>query len=389
MRVGIIVPHIFMHRDILPRVIFSPAQLAIDLAEGIKKLGADVTIFTPGPIDTTVTNITADLSLFDNELYGRGYDYLTLLKKHPMTFVTMSRQVQAELVAKAYKMANEDKFDVLHIYTNEEEIGLVFADLCIKPVVFTHHDPFNFLVKYKNLFPKYPDRNWISMSYSQRKSMPGNTNWVANIYHGLTPGLYTPAVKPSGGYIAFLGRIIESKGVHLAINAINLYNQNHSNKLKLKIAGKHYSGHAKDTYWEVKIAPKIDNKSIFYEGFIDDISKKREFLANADALIVASIFEEPFGMVIIEALACGTPVIGLDSGAIPEIISNKKIGVVAKKIYDSSDKVDELATSKNLAFELNNLANFDRLKCREAYEKKFTLQRMCLEHLQAYKKITK
>ncbi|HEU4985003.1 MAG TPA: glycosyltransferase, partial [Nitrososphaera sp.] len=138
-----------MHRDILPQVIFSPGQLALGLAEGLRDLGASVTLFSPGPADTQVHNITADLSYFEKELAGRGDTYIDLLKKHPLTFVSLARQAQAEIIAKAFKMANDGELDVVHIYTNEEDIALPFSALCDVPVVFTHHDPFSFLVKYK------------------------------------------------------------------------------------------------------------------------------------------------------------------------------------------------------------------------------------------------
>ena len=79
-RIGLVAPHMFLHREILPRVIFSPGQLALDLASGLQKLGADVTLFSPGPVDTPVKNVTADLSYFEAELAGRGDTYLDLLK---------------------------------------------------------------------------------------------------------------------------------------------------------------------------------------------------------------------------------------------------------------------------------------------------------------------
>ncbi|HET8670126.1 MAG TPA: glycosyltransferase, partial [Candidatus Saccharimonadales bacterium] len=242
LRIGLVVPHIFMHRDILPHVIFSPAALALNLADGLQKLGADCTLFSPGPVDTAAKNVTADLSYFEEELAGRGDTYVDLLKKHPFTFVTLSRQVQSELIARAFDMANRGELDIVHIYTNEEDIALPFAKLCKKPVVFTHHDPFNFSVKYKNVFPKYKDLNWISMSLAQRRGMPADTNWVGNIYHGLNEKLFEANLAPSGGYIAYLGRIIEPKGVHLAITAVKHYNKSAKQPLKLKIAGKHYAG---------------------------------------------------------------------------------------------------------------------------------------------------
>jgi glycosyltransferase involved in cell wall biosynthesis len=373
-----------MHREILPAVIFSPAKLALTLTEGLHDLGTEVTVFSPGPIDVPGKNITADLSLFEKELSGRGDTYLDLLKKHPFTFVTLARQVQSELIARAYAMANAGELDVVHIYTNEEDTALPFAQLCQKPVVFTHHDPFNFLVKYKNVFPKYAHLNWISMSYAQRRGMPADTNWVGNIYHGLSdPGL-RPVESPADDYVAYLGRIIEPKGVHVAIAAILDYNrQNPDTPLRLKIAGKHYAGHAKDSYWQEQIEPQIDGQIIEYVGFVSTPEDKREFLGNARTLIVPSLFDEPFGMVSIEALACGTPVIGLDSGAIPEVIKNGVTGFVVSKIR-TGDMIDSKQTAAALANAIQKTHTIDRNACRTDYEQRFTAERMCADHLAVY-----
>ncbi|HSD55973.1 MAG TPA: glycosyltransferase [Candidatus Saccharimonadales bacterium] len=383
MKVGIVVPHIFMHRDILPNVIFAPAKLALDLSEGLQKEGAEVTLFSPGPIDTTVQNITADLSYFEKELAGRGDTYIDLLKKHAFTFVTLARQVQSEIIAKAFDMANRGELDIVHIYTNEEDTALPFAKLCSKPVVFTHHDPFNFLVKYKNVFPKYKDLNWISMSHAQRSGMPKDTNWVGNIYHGIDKNLYTPVEKPSNDYFAYLGRIIEPKGVHLAIAAVKQYNQTASKPLRLKIAGKHYAGHKKDTYWQEKIVPELDDPNIEYVGFIGDATAKQEFLGNAKALVVPSIFDEPFGMVMIEALACGTPIVGLASGAIPEVIDDTITGCVVQKRM-SENNIDESATTQSLKDALYQVAKADRTSCRRAFEQRFTAEDMSKQHMNIY-----
>jgi glycosyltransferase involved in cell wall biosynthesis len=380
MRIALVVPHLFMHRDILPQVIFSPAVLAIGLAEGLQELGAEVALFSPGPIDTSVPNRTADLRLFEQELHGRGYDYVELLKKHPVTFISLARQVQAELIAKAFAAANSGQFDVVHIYTNEEDIALPFAQLCNKPVVFTHHDPFNFLIKYKNVFPKYKDLNWISMSLAQRRGMPINTHWITNIYHGLKESTFQANYKPSADYVAYLGRIIEPKGVHLAIEAVRRYNETAVKPLKLKIAGKHYTG-SKDAYWQAQIKPQIDGQEIEYIGFIDNDADKQKFLGNAKALLVPSTFDEPFGMVLIEALACGTPLIGLDSGAIPEVIKESKTGFVVHKQTETKD------TIKLLVKALQKIDTIDRRACRAEFRAHFTLARMCKEHLQAYEKL--
>nr|AIA15914.1 Glycosyl transferases group 1 [uncultured bacterium] len=358
----------FLHREILPRVIFSPGQLALDLVSGLQNLGADVTLFSPGPVDTPVKSINADLSYFEAELAGRGDTYLDLLKKHPFTFVTLARQVQAELVAGAIARANAGEFDILHIYTNEEDLALPMAQLCKVPVVFTHHDPFNFLVKYKNVFPKYKHLNWVSLSLAQRAGMPADTNWAANIYHGLDAARFAPVAVPSNDYVAYMGRIIQSKGLHLAIAAAKKAG------LPLRIAGKHYAG-KKDDYWQSAIEPQL-GAGVEYVGFLVTDAQKRDFLANAKALIVPSLFDEPFGMVSIEALACGTPVIALNSGALPEVVA-QKTGIVVDK-YDAVN---------GLAAAMRNVGAISRAACRDDFERRFTVERMCREYLAAYRQV--
>jgi glycosyltransferase involved in cell wall biosynthesis len=329
LRIAFVVPHIFMNDDILPNVIFSPGHLALDMTAEMTRQGADVTLFTPGPTITDLPNITADLSYFDQELAGRKDGYLDLLKKHTFTFITLARQVQAELTAKAYEMANAGLFDVVHVYTNEEDMALTFARFCSVPVVFTHHDPYNFFIKYKSLFPKYKDLNYISMSLSQRAGMPEGTHWVGNVYHGLNMDDWQPRTAGESDYVAYLGRIIPEKGVVDAIEAVNEYNKTAAKPLKLKIAGKHYAGHAKDTYWAEEIEPRLGG-NIEYVGHISDQKQKNDFVAGAKALIVPSKFSEPFGLVTIEALACGTPVIGSPNGATPEIITDGVTGYIVE-----------------------------------------------------------
>lgn len=381
LRIGLVVPHIFMQRDILPHVIFAPAKLALGLAEGLRALDADITLFSPGPVDTMVRNRTADMSYFEAELQGRGYGYIELLKKHPLVFTSLARQVQAELIGNAFAMANRNELDVVHIYTNEEDIALPFVALCNKPVVLTHHDPFTLLIRYKHTFPKYKHLNWLSISLAQRKSMPPDTNWAGNIYHGIDPNDFTPSYAP-GSYVAYLGRIIESKGVHLAIAAVHTYNKTAAQPLTLRIAGKHYAGH-KDTYWQEQVRPLIDNQTICYDGFMSTNEQKQTFLQNAQALLVPSVFEEPFGMVAIEALACGTPVIALDSGALPEIIQNGTTGFIV------AAQQNDQATAQALAAALHNVHTLNRKACRADLKARFTLAQMCKDHMRVYTQLSR
>lgn len=372
LRIGLVVPHIFMQQALLPQVIFSPGALSLELARGLAGLGAQVTLFTPGPVDTPVRNLTANLAGFEAELLARGYGTIELLKRHPLVFVSLARQVQSELIAQSYRMLSAGELDVVHIYTNEEDIALPFARLVSGPVVFTHHDPFRLLIKYKHNFGQYADLNWLSLSQAQRLGMPARTNWLANIYHGLDQHVWVAPAPRSRDYVLYLGRIVEPKGLHLAIAAARKAN------LRLVIAGKHYAGHSKDTYWTDRIEPQLQVGKAEYVGYVSSVAERQELLAGAAALLVPSIFDEPFGMVMIEALASGTPVVGLESGAIPEVVQSGRTGYVVRP------GATEEITTDGLAEALKRVTQLSSADCRADFEFRFTLERMAQEHLGVY-----
>ncbi|MEP7104143.1 MAG: glycosyltransferase [Candidatus Dojkabacteria bacterium] len=371
MKIAILVPHMFMDESIMSKVIFSPGTIAIDLAEGLADLGHEVTLFSPGPIkNKKFKNICSDRTLIEKELDSRGYDLTTLMSKHPLTYITLARQIQSELISKAYKMANNGLFDLVHVWINEEDIALEFAKLCNKPIIFTHHEPFNFYTKYRTSFEKYKDLNWVSISYAQRKTIPVKMNWVGNVYHGIRNPFVQYKIETSMDYkkyFAYLGRIIESKGVHLAVQAVIKYNEKSTNEpIILKIAGKYYE----DSYWEKEIKPYVDNKFIQFVEFISKPEEKFNFLYNAKALLAPSTWEEPFGMMIIEAMSVGTLTIGLSNGALKEIVKDGVNGFISKdNIEQNFDKVNQI-NSKKL------IDSFD-----------FTIERMCEEYEKIYQAI--
>ncbi len=397
MRIALVVPHIFFNQEILPNVIFSPGELATSLARGLSERGHQVTVFSPGSVvnllskGSSIKNINTDLSLFEKELIMRGDSYLELLKKHPLTFITLARQVQTELIVQAYAMANQDEFDLVHIWCNEEEQALVLAQFCQKPVIFNHHEPFNFLARYRAIFPKYPHLNWISFSQVQRKTFisTNKINWIGNVYHGLEPDLYQLS-NEKREYLLYLGRIIQPKGVHYAISVAKKMG------LKLKIAGKHYTGYSKDKYWQEYIQPEIDGKQIEYVGFVKDQQKKQQLMNKAIVLLMPSTWQEPFGLVMIEALACGTPVIGFDQGAIPEVINHGVSGFVVQYQVELGEKnIQSWTQLKNEKCFLQNVSRFvDAVgkipsikpkECRNEFEKKFTVQIMAKNYEKIYK----
>jgi glycosyltransferase involved in cell wall biosynthesis len=426
LRIALLVPHIFMQDELLKSTVFSPGTIALDLANGLSKLGHDVTIFTPTSIEKSLrskdmtmscpNNITADYSLIQKELNSRGYDIHTLMQKHPLTYYTLARQLQAEIIAKAFEMANQDKFDIVHVWINEEDLALNFAKLCNKPIVFTHHDPFNFLTRYRTSMWKYKNLNWISISQSQRNTLSygqdsilsqcSDFTWIANIYHGCNPLCKKNEISPPDKrkYFAYLGRIVEPKGVHLAIKAALKYQHYVRTVVRaehcsaptrsvpsLKIAGKHYSSDKKASYWEKQIKPFIDNKNIEYVGFIKNKKDKKEFLSNAKALIVPSTFDEPFGMIIIEALSCGTPIIGLDNGAIPEVIEDGVNGFIARTVVQTGQSpvptIDEEKTVDSLVDAMKKIDQINPDDCYKTFINKFTVERMVKEYEKIYESL--
>ncbi len=375
MKIALVAPHLYLRAEFSGKVIFSPGELFVSLANELAKNGVEVHSYTSGlvkDLHQSISQYPADDSSLHAELELRGYGLSELYAKHPLACLTIARQMQAEVIAAAYK----SDADITHVYMNEEEIALSFATLAKMPVVFTHHEPYNYLLKYRSVFPKYAaSRNFISISNSQRNSLP-QANWVGNVHHGLAPEKFQLQEKKSD-YFAFLGRIIEPKGVHLAIQAALKAG------VKLKIAGKHYGQTEKDDYWQNFIAPHIDGEQIEYVGFLSTTAEKQEFLGGARAMIMPSTWEEPFGLVVLEAFACGTPVIALNRGALPEIISPSVNGMVVDYEGDHEKVVESLANSmKNIA-ELTGNAS----EIRNSFAENFTAEKMAAGYLEIYRKL--
>ncbi len=368
MRIGILVPHIYAQQYLLDKVIFAPVHLAVDLADELSK-EHDVFLFSPGPLETKATNINIDLSLVEDELKKEDCTLPQLVTHNPLSFTSLARQVQAELTAKAFEFANSGKLDVLHVFMCEGEIPLYFADLLNVPVVFTHHDPFNFYRHYRARFPRVNNLNYVSISDAQRKTAPNGTNFIATVYNGLDIGRFKFNEKPND-YFAFFGRIVRVKGCHNAIAACKNTGE------KLRIAGKYYSlaGSENEDYWSVHVKPFIDDKQIFYDDFINSDAERSAFLGGAKALLFPIEWEEPFGMVMVEAMACGTPVIAFDCGSVREIIKDGVTGFVVQNV-------------KEMEKAMTKIGELDREKCREWVDENFTLEKMTKGYLETYEKV--
>jgi glycosyltransferase involved in cell wall biosynthesis len=213
------------------------------------------------------------------------------------------------------------------------------------------------------VYARFPDAPVVSISNAQRAPLPG-ANWLRTVYHGLPGNLLRPEEKPEN-YLAFLGRISPEKRVDRAIEiAIR-------SGIPLKIAAK--VDRADREYFENIIRPLLDHPLVEYLGEINE-QQKQDFLGKALALLFPIDWPEPFGLVMIESMACGTPVIAFRRGSTTEVIDEGVTGMLVDHI--------EAAVSA-----VNQVRNVSRRECRARFEKRFSARRMALDYVEVYKSI--
>ena len=251
-------------------------------------------------------------------------------------------------------------FDVVH--WNIDYLHLPTSRRVATPSVTTLHGRLD-LPDLAPLYRRFNAAPLISISDAQRLPLPW-AHWIATVHHGLPPDLLRPG-DGSGGYLAFLGRISPEKRPDRAIRIARRLG------IPLRIAAK--VDRTDEAYFNAVVKPLLDGGGVEFVGEIDD-AHKQEFLGGALALLFPIDWPEPFGLVMIEAMACGTPVLAFACGSVPEVIEPNVSGWV---VTNEDDAVAALA----------NLERFDRRACRRAFERSFTAQRMAREYTEAYTRL--
>ncbi|MHB8883811.1 MAG: glycosyltransferase family 4 protein [Methylovirgula sp.] len=308
------------------------------LTEELVSQGHDVVLFASGD---SVTSATLE-SMWPKALRLDGS------VRDPLTLVTA-------MIEKVCRRRSE--FDLIHFHLDYFPFSL-FSRQSI-PFVSTLHGRLD-LPELQPLFATFPSIPVISISDAQRRPLP-NAGWVQTIHHGLPENLLTPQpVTPN--YLAFLGRISPEKRLDRAIAIAGRCG------LPLKVAAK--IDKVDRDYFEADIRPLLDCRGVEYIGEIGDF-EKADFLSGALALIVPIDWPEPFGLVMIEAMACGTPVIAFNRGSVPEVIED---GVTGFIVEDETSAVAAIA----------RLPQLSRALIRERFEQRFTAQRMAKDYLEVY-----
>ena len=255
-------------------------------------------------------------------------------------------------------MAHE--FDVVHFHT--DYVHFPVARKMPVPTVTTLHGRLD-LPELTPLYRHFNNVPLVSISDSQRSPLPW-VNWCGTVYHGLPPDLYSFQNRPQN-YFAFIGRISPEKRIDRAVEiAVKC-------DTPLLVAAK--IDRADQAYFDECIKPLFNHPLVEYLGEIGE-PEKREILGNARALLFPIDWPEPFGLVMIEAFACGTPVIAYSNGAVPEVMEEGVTGFVV------SDQEQALRAA-------GNIDSIDRVRCREAFERRFTAARMAENYVNVYRNI--
>ncbi|MCC7417142.1 MAG: glycosyltransferase family 4 protein [Acidobacteria bacterium] len=317
----------------------SVEQMTYLLTEGLVARGHDVTLFATGD-STTTAKLEA--------IYPHGYWHDPHM--WPWELYEMLN------LAAAVERARD--FDIIHYEAAYYPMSLAFARLSPTPIVQTlHHSPSEAEV---GLWSRYPEAPFIAISNEQARLLAG-LNVTDVVLHGIDVGQFAFRAEPDD-YLLFLGRFTEGKGVLQAIELAKRVG------LRLILAA------AEDEYYRRHVAPLVDGNRIVYFGEADHAAKVRLY-GGARALLYPIQAREPFGLVLAEAMACGTPVAALDRGAVREIVDDGVTGIV----------FDDL---EQMAGELPRVFDLDRARVRQQAVERFGIDRMVDEYVAAYRRLT-
>ncbi len=338
MRIAQVAP---LFESVPPALYGGTERVVAYLTDELVAKGHDVTLFASGDSQTSATLVP---------VCPRALRLDPTCRDHLAWHVLMTEFVAAQV----------DRFDIIHFHI--AHIHFPLARRLGVPQVTTLHGRLD-LPELVPLYSEFADMPVISISDAQRAPL-ANAHWVATIRHGLPESLLRFHTGP-GSYLAFLGRISPEKRVDRAIAIATALGW------PLKIAAK--VDRADADYFESQIKPLLNNPLIDFIGEIGE-AEKSCFLGGARALLFPIDWPEPFGLVMIEALACGTPVVAFRGGSVPEIVDHGVTGFVVETLEEAIE-----ATRR--------IDSIDRRACRSAFERRFSASRMAQDHVATYTKV--
>jgi glycosyltransferase involved in cell wall biosynthesis len=339
MRIAQISPLI---ESVPPKLYGGTERVVSYLTEELVKLGHNVTLFASGDSQTAAELVACVPKALRLDPHVREP-----LAHHVLELEAVRRRAR--------------EFDILHFHTDYLAFPLL-RELGA-PAVTTLHGRLD-LPDLQPLYAEFGDMPLVSISHDQRTPLAG-ANWVGTVHHGLPAELYSFQPFPRGDYLAFLGRISPEKRPDRAVAIAKAAG------VPLKIAAK--VDRADDAYFRAEIAPLLDDPLVEFIGEVDDAGKS-EFLGHARALLFPIEWPEPFGLTMIEAMACGTPVIAWARGAVREIVDEGVTGLLVDSVEDAADAVGRVAA-------------LSRREVRLQFERRFLARRMALDYQAIYRSL--
>jgi glycosyltransferase involved in cell wall biosynthesis len=337
MRIAQVAP---LNESVPPKLYGGTERLVSWLTEELVGLGHEVTLFASGDSKTSarlVPGCSESLRLNQN-CVDRLAHHLLMIER---------------------VFAEKSNFDVIHFHIEYLHFSLIRREPM--PHISTLHGRLD-IPDLSPLYNEFRDLPLVSVSDAQRAPLPW-ANWQATVHHGLPEFSYQLG-KGDGGYLAFLGRISPEKGLDAAIEIAK------RSGVRLKIAAKIDAVDLE--YFHSTIEPLLDHPLIEFIGEIND-SEKNDFLGKALALLFPICWPEPFGLVMIEAMACGTPIIAYRHGSVPEVVEHGVNGFIVPDIASAVQAVEKTGT-------------LSRRRCRNCFLARFSAARMAQDYLAIYER---
>lgn len=379
MRIGILLPTVFASSRFGKDRIFAPGDLAVKLADKLIEKGNAVYLYTSQDIKTKATVIAGDANLTDKELFYFQFRYRSEEEQRYSTAEIIKRDFEYPLTMQAYQDALDDKLDIIHSY---HDFGAhYFNQLTMVPTIYTLHDPVpqsDDTIEYHR-FKRFQDHLYVSISDSQRRGILP-LNFISTVYHGIDLSAYDFSSTPSESLIHF-GRIMEDKGSDIAIQVAKMVG------MPLQLATSMVRANRSQSFFDEKIAPFVDGNVVKAVGFLQ-AKEKSAYIGQGKAFLFPLQWEEPFGMVMIEAMACGTPVIAYNRGSVPEIVQDGVTGfIVDPDDVDRPNKGNWIIKKQGiegLVEAIKRIGEIDRANCRKLVEQRFTVDTMTAGYEQVY-----
>ncbi|KGM34361.1 glycosyltransferase family 4 protein [Inquilinus limosus] len=329
-----------LYEAVPPRLYGGTERIVAHLSDALVDLGHDVTLFSSADAHTRAGLVPMRDQAFRLDP--------TPLKSDYAAHLTMLHEVRRRAA----------EFDILHFHVDLIHFPL-FEDIAHRTVT-TLHGRLD-LKDLPEVYRRFPDYPLVSISDSQRAPL-ADAGWVATVHHGMAEDLFRPAAAPRGDYLAFLGRISPEKRPDRAIEIARRSGR------RLRIAAK-VDG-ADRVYFKETIEPLLSDPLVEFIGEIGD-ADKAAFLGNAAGLLFPIDWPEPFGLVMIEAMACGTPVVAWNCGSVPEVVDSGETGFIVRSMDEAVEAVARLP-------------ELDRGTIRSAFERRFSSRVMAERYLDLY-----